>query len=98
MKENTGKGRRQVKPARKVLDADLRLWSIHREESVFFQREAQVNFWTVLGGLAVAALLTQLSPLLVEIKADRWYLFLYAISSILILGLSWVQTAWGVIS
>lgn len=76
-------------------DAELRLWSTHRQESVFFQREAQVNFWTVLGGLVMAALLTQLSQLLQEIQASRWYLVLYAMSSVLILASSWVQTSWG---
>jgi hypothetical protein len=76
-------------------DSELRLWSTHREESVFFQREAQVNLWTVLGGLVMAALLTQLSPLLREIQASRWYLGLYALSSVLILASCWVQTSWG---
>lgn len=76
-------------------DSELSLWSTHREESVFFQREAQVNFWTVLGGLAMAALLTQLSPLLREIQSSRWYLTFYMVASILILAISWVQTSWG---
>ncbi len=76
-------------------DSQLRLWKTHRQDSVFFQREAQVNFWTVLGGLCMGALLTQLSPLLVEIQNSRWYLVLFLISSILIVANSWVQTAWG---
>lgn len=76
-------------------EPDLRLWAKHREESVFFQREAQVNLWTVLGGLALAALLTQLSPLLKEIQNSRWYLVLFFLSSVLIIASSWVQTAWG---
>ncbi|MBM3150607.1 MAG: hypothetical protein FJZ96_00135 [Chloroflexi bacterium] len=79
----------------KKKDSDLRLWATHREESVYFQREAQVNFWTVLGGLAMAALLTQLSPLLAEIQAGRWHLTMFLVTSILILANSWVQTTWG---
>jgi hypothetical protein len=79
----------------KSKDPDVRLWATHAEESVYFQREAQVNFWTVLGGLAMAALLTQLSPLLKEMQASRWYLLLYFVASVLILANSWVQTAWG---
>jgi hypothetical protein len=71
------------------------LWTAHGLEDVFYQREAQVNFWTVLGGLAMAALLTQLSPLLHEIQGSRWYLILYAVTSILVLANSWVQTSWG---
>ena len=83
------------KPARKRNDPELRLWATHGAEDVHFQREAQVNFWTVLGGLAMAALLTQLSPLLKELQASRWYLLLYLVTSILILANSWVQTSWG---
>jgi len=71
------------------------LWTRHGMEDVYFQREAQVNFWTVLGGLAMAALLTQLSPLLQELRASRWYLLLYLVASILVLANSWVQTSWG---
>jgi hypothetical protein len=76
-------------------DPHLRLWTARGLEDVFYQREAQVNFWTVLGGLAMAALLTQLSPLLREIQASRWYLLLYLFTSILVLANSWVQTSWG---
>ena len=74
---------------------NIALWKRHGAEDVYFQREAQVNFWTVLGGLAMAALLTQLSPLLREFQASRWYLLLYLVTSILILANSWVQTSWG---
>lgn len=84
-----------VKPTRKRKASELRLWKTHGAEDVFFQREAQVNFWTVLGGLAMAALLTQLSPLLKELQASRWYLLLYLLTSILVLATSWVQTSWG---
>ena len=83
------------KPIPKRKDPDLRLWTAHGLEDVYYQREAQVNFWTVLGGLAMAALLTQLSPLLREIQASRWYLLLYLVTSILVLANSWVQTSWG---
>jgi hypothetical protein len=86
---------KQSAQVRKSDDSNLRLWATHREESVYFQREAQVNFWTVLGGLAMAALLTQLSPLLEEIQAGRWYLPMYLVTSILVLATSWVQTSWG---
>jgi hypothetical protein len=74
---------------------DSRMWKQHGIEDIYFQREAQVNFWTVLGGLAMAALLTQLSPLWQEIHKSRWYLLLFLVSSILILANSWVQTTWG---
>jgi len=80
---------------RKKKDPEVRLWASHGVEDVYFQREAQVNFWTVLGGLAMAALLTQLSPLVKEVQQSRWYLLLYLVASILILANSWVQTSWG---
>ena len=50
---------------------ELRLWTTHGVEDVYLQREAVVNFWTVLGGLAMAALLTQLSPLLHELQESH---------------------------
>lgn len=82
-------------PPRKRIDPGIRLWATHGAEDVYFQREAQVNFWTVLGGLAMAALLTQLSPLMEAIQQSRWYLLLYLLASILVLANSWVQTSWG---
>lgn len=84
-----------ARPARRQADRTDQLWVIHREESVYFQREAQVNFWTVLGGLAVAALLTQLSALWQAVLASRGYLLLFLVASVLILATSWVQTSWG---
>jgi hypothetical protein len=84
-----------VEPIRGNNDPELRLWGAHGLDAVYFQREAQVNFWTVLGGLAMAALLTQLSPLVQEIQKSRWYLLLYLVASILVLANSWVQTSWG---
>lgn len=95
MKQDTGLRKARDRSSKEQgWDSELRLWSTHREESVFFQREAQVNLWTILGGLVMAALLTQLSPLLQEIQASRWYLLLYALSSLLILASGWVQTSW----
>jgi len=76
-------------------ESNLQLWKTHKQESVYFQREAQVNFWTVLGGLALGALLTQLPAVLEEVQNSQWYLLLFVVSSILILANSWVQTTWG---
>lgn len=81
-------------PKRVNQDPVLSLWKTHRQDSVFFQREVQVNFWTILGGLALGALLTQLSPLLKEIQNSRWYLVLFLVSSVLIVANAWVQTSW----
>ena len=95
-KEDTSRKGEAVRSKPKELkDPDQRLWRTHREDSVFFQREAQVNFWTVLGGLAMAALLTQLGPLLVELGKSRWHLVLFMLTSILVIATLWVQTSWG---
>jgi len=71
------------------------LWMRHGIEDVYFQREAQVNFWTVLGGIAVAALLTEIPSLLDEIQLGRWHLMLYALTVLLLIAASWVQNLWG---
>lgn len=71
------------------------LWAIRGVEDVFFQREAQVTWWTVLGGIAVAALLTQLESLTTAVKSGQWHYLLFFSASCLIIVNSWVQTAWG---
>ncbi len=70
-------------------------WKERGIEDVAYQRQAQVTWWTVLGGISVAALLTQLETLNKEIQVGHWYFCLYFLSSCLIIINSWVQTAWG---
>ena len=71
------------------------LWRRRGLEDIYFQRENMVNFWTVMGGIAAAALLTQFGTLVGEIQASRWYLVLFFIASLLTIVNSWVQSAWG---
>lgn len=71
-----------------------RLWRIHGEEDVSFQRQAQVTWWSVLGGVAVAALLTQLEPMITAVRAGKWYFLLFFLATCLVMVNSWVQTAW----
>lgn len=78
-----------------VKEKSRSLWSIHGMEDVYFQREAQVNFWGVMGGLQAAALLTQLGTLWAHMQAGRWHLSLYFINSILIIVLGWALLSWG---
>jgi hypothetical protein len=85
-------GRKMSKPED---DAGLRLWTERGVEAVYFQREAQVNFWTVMGGIAVAALLTQFSAAVSEIQAGHWQVILWFGSSLLIIINSWAQASWG---
>jgi len=71
------------------------LWSLHGLEDTYFQREAQVNFWGVMGGLQAAALLTQLGALWTQMQIGRWHLALYFVNSILVIVLGWALLAWG---
>jgi len=36
-----------------------KLWTQRGDDDVAYQRQAQVTWWTLLGGIAVGALLTQ---------------------------------------
>lgn len=71
-----------------------KLWLARGAEDVFFQREAQITWWSVLGGIAVAALLTELDSVPLGIKAGRWDVALYFLATCLVIVNSWVQTAW----
>lgn len=70
-------------------------WSHHGLEDVYFQRETEVNFWGVMGGLQAAALLTQLGVLWTQMQAGRWYLGIYFINSLLTIVLGYVLLSWG---
>ena len=70
------------------------LWSIRGMEDVNLQRAAQLNLWTVMGGLQVAALLTQVGSVWDQLQAGRWYLFIYALDSLLIIALLWAGSFW----
>jgi hypothetical protein len=76
-------------------DIELDFWRRHGLEDVYFQKESTVNFWTVMGGIAAGALLTQLSPLINEVQSGNWHLIIFFVSSILTIVSSWVQSAWG---
>ena len=72
-----------------------RLWMVRGTEDVFFQREAQITWWSVLGGIAVAALLTKLDALPLAFQSGQWHIALYFLATCLVIVNSWVQTAWG---
>lgn len=73
-----------------------RWWSGHGGmDDVNYQRSAQVTLWTIMGGLAIAVLVTKLDSLLAEMQAGRWYLALYALSSFLAIILGWTLQVWG---
>ena len=71
------------------------LWVARGAEDVFFQREAQITWWSVLGGIAVAALLTELDSVPLAVRSGNWEVALYFLATCLVIVNSWVQTAWG---
>ena len=86
--------RRETNPSFDQESAE-RLWLKRGAEDVAFQREAQITWWSVLGGIAVAALLTELDSVSLAFQSGKWYVPLYFLSTCLVIVNSWVQTAWG---
>ena len=70
------------------------LWAVRGVEDVYFQRQAQVSWWSIMGGIAAGALLTQLVPLLHEVQAGNWHLILYYGASALMIVIAWLTTVW----
>lgn len=70
------------------------LWSKRGTEDVNFQRGAQVTLWSIMGGLQVAALLTQVDNLWEQLQAGRWYLSIFLIDTLLIITLIWALSSW----
>lgn len=63
-------------------------------ESINFQRSAQMTWWSIVMGLAIVVLAEKISAILGQISTQgHWYLFLYVISSCLIVILAWVKNA-----
>jgi hypothetical protein len=73
-------------------------WQVRGIEDVYYQREAQVTWWTILGCIAAGALLTQLQDVVAQAQSGRWSPVLYFLATALIIVISWVQTVWGVIA
>jgi hypothetical protein len=64
-------------------------------DDVYFQRETIVNFLSILGGVAVGALLTQFFPMVEQVRDSRWQLLLFFAASIFIQINLWIQVSWG---
>jgi len=73
----------------------INLWTRRGEDDVAYQRQAQVTWWTLLGGIAVGALLTQFESLLAAMKGGQWYYLLYFLATCFVIINGWAQTAWG---
>ena len=79
------------KEKRESLDT---IWVKRGVDSVYFQRESQVAWWTILGGIAVAALLTEAENVFAAAMNQRWQLILFFSASALLIVNAWVQMAW----
>jgi hypothetical protein len=71
------------------------LWFKRSEDDVAYQRSAQVTWWTLMGGIALGALLTQFDALLSAMQGGNWHLILYFFATCFVIVNSWIQTAWG---
>ncbi len=74
---------------------DLKYWRSRGIEDTSYQRQAQTTWWSVLGGIAIGILVTQISPVLDALKTAQWYTLLYFLATLLIVTYSWIQTSWG---
>jgi hypothetical protein len=70
-------------------------WAKRGEEDINYQRQAQLAWWTLLGGIAVAALLTQAEILWVSVQSGHWYYIFYFFATCFVIVNAWVQTSWG---
>lgn len=70
------------------------LWNKHGLDDVFFQRDTFVTYLSILGGVAVGALLTQFLPMVEQVKLSRWPLVLYFLASLCLMVSTWVMISW----
>ncbi len=75
--------------------SDLKYWRERGSDDTWYQRQAQTTWWSVLGGIAIGILVTQISPVIEALKTAHWYTLLYFLATLLIITYSWVQTSWG---
>ncbi len=81
---NDYSGSQDDNEAPKSTDRDIEnMWQRHNADDVAYQRQAQVTWWALMGGIALGALLTQFDQLLAETQMGNWYYFLYFIATCL---------------
>ena len=93
--ENPQKSTDSSKPDTPRAKSVEKLWAARGVEDVYFQGEAQVTWWTILGGIAVGAVLTRLESISGALRTGQWYVILYLLATLLVIINSWVQTTWG---
>lgn len=79
---------------------NLEYWlsSSRGERGVDYQKAAQITWWSILQGLAVAALAEKIPQILTVVSQEgRWYLLLYVVTTFLVVTNTWVQMAWAIL-
>jgi hypothetical protein len=74
---------------------NLKYWRERGPEDVAYQRQAQITWWSVLGGIAIGILVTQISPVIEALKSPTWYQGLYFLATLLAIDYFWVSVSWG---
>lgn len=89
MQHNTAK--------RKISDnqTGTEYWKQRGPEDVYYQRESSTTWWTVLGGVAVGALLTRLESIWTLVQSGDWQYLLYVVATALVILFSWLSMSWG---
>lgn len=68
------------------------------QEAASFQRSAQITWWSILMGLALAELARKIAEILIGIKEPgQWILLLYALAACLVVISAWVQNTWAIL-
>jgi len=70
-------------------------WSEHGRADVDYQRQAMLTWWSILGGLATAALLTQVPTLYSNFNHSSWQHIIFFITSALLIISNWINFSWG---
>ncbi len=74
---------------------NLKYWRERGSEDAWYQRQAQTTWWSVLGGIAIGIIVTQINLVIASLKTPQWYTGLYCVATLLVIAYSWVQTSWG---
>lgn len=70
-------------------------WFSNGLDAAYYQRSVQVNWTSVLAGIPIGILATQISPVIEALKTPDWYPVLYFSLLILAIAYSWLQVSWG---
>ena len=74
------------------------LWLVDRQQAIDYQRAAQMTWWSILQGLAVAALAEKTYAVFSSMVMDKdGFILLYILTSALVIVSAWFQMSWAII-